>query len=69
MDCASRSGGTKILRVLKTRRREKSCLVTLKLHEIPKKFMMAEEATYKVNRERHRTSIDEAIKPPEISKT
>jgi hypothetical protein len=30
---------------------------------------MAEEATYKLNRERHRTSIDEGIKPPEISKT
>jgi hypothetical protein len=30
---------------------------------------MAEEATYKLNRERHRTNIDEAIKPPEISKT
>nr|TKR91811.1 S-adenosylmethionine synthetase [Populus alba] len=41
------------------------CLFSYK----PKKFIMAEEATYKLNRERHRTSIDEAIKPPEISKT
>jgi hypothetical protein len=35
----------------------RKCLFSYK----PKKFIMAEEATYKLNIERHRTSIDEAI--------